>query len=115
MSAAPRPYSMPSRCVGTKGSLCQASSGPVGTTSVWPAKASTGAAGDAPRRIAHRLLTGCSPLPKTSDSQSKPSARRRCASSAWQPASRGVTEAAAISCSVSCRVRSVMRSDAGNR
>ena len=39
MSDAPRPYSLPSRCVGVKGSLLHWSSGPVGTTSVWPAKA----------------------------------------------------------------------------
>ncbi len=37
MSAAPRPYSLPSRCAGVNGSLVHCSSGPVGTTSVWPA------------------------------------------------------------------------------
>ena len=54
MSAAPRPYSLPSRMVGTNGSECHSDSGPVGTTSVWPAKQTSGAA--LPRR-AHRLLT----------------------------------------------------------
>ena len=42
MSAAPRPKSRPSRTVGLNGSLFHSSSGPVGTTSVWPAKHSTG-------------------------------------------------------------------------
>ena len=54
MSQAPRPYSMPSRMTGTNGSLCQRSSGPVGTTSVWPAKHTTGRA--VPRR-AQKLST----------------------------------------------------------
>ena len=72
MSAAPRPYSWPSRWVGTKGSLRQCSSGPVGTTSVWPAKASVGP-GRLPRRSAHRLVTRKSSGPQTSVSQAKPS------------------------------------------
>jgi hypothetical protein len=42
MSAAPRPKSMPSRSVGSKGFDAQASSGPVGTTSVWPANTTRG-------------------------------------------------------------------------
>ena len=43
MSQAPRPYSTPSRWVGTKGSLCHCCTGPVGTTSVWPANTRVGA------------------------------------------------------------------------
>ncbi len=68
MSAAPRPYRCPSRWLGTKGSLRQRSSGPVGTTSVWPAKASVGPA-RLPRRSANRLVTRKSAGPKTCVSQ----------------------------------------------
>ena len=75
MSAAPRPYRRPSRCVGTKGSLVQCSSGPVGTTSVWPAKTRVGP-GRPPRRSAHRLLTRASSGPASSVSQAKPAARQ---------------------------------------
>ena len=61
MSAEPRPYSLPSRSVGVNGSLSHCSTGPVGTTSVWPAKQITGAgrAASRPKIIdkakAHRL------------------------------------------------------------
>ena len=48
MSAAPRPYSRPSRTSGANGSLRHAAAGPGGTTSVWPAKAMRGAS--APRQ-----------------------------------------------------------------
>jgi hypothetical protein len=54
MSAAPRPYSTPSRISGWNGCDFHSSSGPVGTTSVWPAKHNTGAA--APR-TAQKLST----------------------------------------------------------
>ena len=72
MSAAPRPYSMPSRMVGVNGSLCHLSTGPVGTTSVWPAKHISGPL--LPRR-AHRLSTS----PQRIFSSLKPSFSRRCA------------------------------------
>ena len=42
ISAAPRPVSIPSFTVGSKGGLCQLLSGPEGTTSVCPAKQSIG-------------------------------------------------------------------------
>ena len=56
--------------VGTKGSECHSDSGPVGTTSVWPAKHTTGLA--VPRR-AQRLLTA----PNFIGSQRKPAFVRR--------------------------------------
>src|SRR5690606_18313293 len=90
MSAAPRPYSTPSSIVGMKGGVFQASAGPGGTTSVWPAKHSTGAV--VPRR-AHRLQTP----PPSMRSRVKPSGARRSAMSSRQPASSGVTEGRAMS------------------
>src|SRR5256885_6360419 len=42
---------------GTKGGLLHCSSGPVGTTSVWPAKTSTGRSAPVPERRAQRLRT----------------------------------------------------------
>ena len=50
---------MPSRRVGTNGSLDQAESGPVGTTSVWPAKSSSLPSVVVPRRIERVLELGC--------------------------------------------------------
>ena len=97
MSAAPRPYSTPSRIVGAKGGEDHALSGPGGTTSVWPAKHSTGAA--MPRR-AHRLQTP----PLSMRSRRKPSGARREATSSRQPASSGVTEGRAMSSQASARV-----------
>src|SRR5688572_24568714 len=85
MSAAPRPKSLPSRIVGTNGSECHSESGPVGTTSVWPAKQITGCV---PPRRAQRLSTS----PKRIGSQRKPSGFRRSARTCWQPQSCGVTE-----------------------
>ena len=70
--------------------IASARRGPVGTTSVWPAKQTSGRA--SPRR-AQRLVT---PL-ATSVSHAKPSGARRAAISAWQPASSGVSERRAIS------------------
>ena len=99
MSAAPRPKSRPSRCVGTKGSLCQCSSGPVGTTSVWPASTRVGP-GTAPTCTAQRLATRASSGPASRVSQTKPAACSRAASSAWLPPSAGVTERQAIRASV---------------
>ena len=49
MSAAPRPYSQPSRSTGTNGSDVHCSRGPVGTTSVCPAKQTSGPRVAAPR------------------------------------------------------------------
>src|SRR5262249_21442729 len=96
MSAAPRPYRRPSRSVGTKGSECHSESGPVGTTSVWPARQTSGR--PAPRR-AQRLVTS----PNTSDSHWKPARPRRSARSAWQPPSSGVTDLRPISALESAR------------
>src|SRR5262245_21492990 len=90
MSAAPRPYSLPSRMVGTKGSECHSDSGPVGTTSVWPAKQTTGAC--VPRR-AHRLVTS----PNFIGSHLKPAAASRLESRSWQPPSSGVIDLRPIS------------------
>src|SRR4029079_6863004 len=90
MSAAPRPYRYPSRTVGSNGSDSQASSGPDGTTSVCPAKHTTG--GVSPPR-GQRLLT---PL-ATRLSQRKPLAATRSPRRSWQPASSGVCERRAIS------------------
>src|SRR5919197_2154376 len=73
-----------------KGSECHSLSGPVGTTSVWPAKHTTG--WPLPRR-AQRFVTS----PKGIASQRKPARSRRRATSAWQPPSSGVTERRAIS------------------
>src|SRR6185295_11504949 len=71
-------------------------SGPVGTTSVWPARQTSGRA--APRR-AHRLVTS----PQTTDSHWKPARSRRSARSAWQPPSSGVTDLRPISALESSR------------
>ncbi len=90
MSAAPRPNSRPSRSTGANGSERHSASGPVGTTSVWPAKHTSGRA--SPRR-AQRFVT---PL-RTIVSQRKPSGSSRAAISAWHPASSGVSERRAIS------------------
>ena len=90
MSAAPRPYSRPSRSVGVKGSLVHCSTGPGGTTSTWPARQTSGP--DDPWR-AHRLLTG----PRSSRSHRKPAAASRDSSSARLPPSAGVTERQAMS------------------
>src|SRR5919197_3678435 len=73
-----------------KGSECHSLSGPVGTTSVWPAKHTTG--WPLPLR-AQRFVTS----PKGIGSQRKPACSRRRARSAWQPPSCGVTEQRAIS------------------
>src|SRR6187399_642486 len=90
---------MPSRRVGTEGSLDQAESGPVGTTSVWPAKTSSLPSAAVPRRIAHRLLTRAVSGPNGNEVQRKPTASRRAATIDWQPPSSGVTERQPISCS----------------
>src|SRR5919108_91501 len=90
ISAAPRPKSLPSRMVGTKGSECHSLSGPVGTTSVWPAKHTRG--WPLPR-CAQRFVTS----PNGIGSPRKPARPGGRASSAWQPPSCGVTERRAIS------------------
>src|SRR5207237_496913 len=90
MSAAPRPKSLPSRMLGTKGSECHSPSGPVGTTSVCPAKQTTGWASP---RLAQRLST----WPKRIGSQRKPARSRRRARSSWQPPSCGVIDLRAMS------------------
>src|SRR5436190_16332172 len=90
MSAAPRPWSLPSRTVGTKGSECHSLSGPVGTTSVCPAKQTTGC--PLPRR-AQRLVTA----PNFIASHLNPACDRRAARSCWQPPSSGVIDLRAMS------------------
>ena len=97
MSAAPRPYKRPSLITGRNGSPCHSSSGPVGTTSVCPAKQNTG---PPLPRLAQKLSTG----PKRRCSTLKPMASRRSAIKAWQPPSVGLTEARTIRSSVSFRV-----------
>ena len=76
MSLAPRPYSLPSRWVGTKGSLSHCARGPVGTTSVCPANTSNGAGRpvtkDGAVYFAHKLSTCASSGPPTNRSQMKP-------------------------------------------
>ena len=97
--------SRPSLITGTNGSVRHSSSGPVGTTSVCPAKQNTG---PPLPRLAQKLSTG----PKRRLSTLKPMASSRSIISAWQPPSVGLTEARAISSSVSCRVASDIRSAA---
>src|SRR6476469_3386887 len=97
MSAAPRPYRQPSRTVGTKGSECHFSSGPEGTTSVWPASTTSGLA--VPWRI-QRLVTS----PCTMVSALKPSGTRRSMITCWHPSSAGVMDLRAISALASSSV-----------
>src|SRR5207248_3366788 len=72
------------------GSECHSPSGPGGTTSVWPAKQTSGWA--SPRR-AQRLSTA----PKRIGSQRKPDLARRARRRFWQPPSSGVTDRRAMS------------------
>src|SRR5690554_3489191 len=98
MSAAPRPRSMPYSSInGSNGGVSQCTWGPLGTTSVWPAKASTGPWWP---WVAQRFSTS----PKGSRSIWKPSCSRRSISSAWQPWSSGVIEGRRINSMASCRV-----------
>ena len=96
MSAAPRPYNLPSRSVGSNGSESHFSTGPVGTTSVCPAKQTTGAC--VPRRNQMFLVS-----PKWSSSAAKPILCRRSASSFWQSRSSGVTDGREINALASSR------------
>src|SRR6218665_2493220 len=114
MSLAPRPSSRPSLRVGENGLLLHCSSGPVGTTSVWPAKtmvltavllASCASGTCATGRLAHRLLTRCRAGPLSMRSQTKPSGASLAASRSRQPASSGAIEGRAMSCSARCRGR----------
>ena len=85
MSAAPRPYSTPSRTSGTNGSLDQASRARRHHVGM----AEQHQRPDAPLPcVAHRLSTS----PKRRCSQAKPQRSRR--RQRWQPASSGVTERA---------------------
>ena len=97
MSAAPRPCNMPSMILGSNGGLSQFASGPVGTTSVWPAKQIRGLA--SPLRD-QKLSTS----PKRSGSLLKPRAASRSIMSGWQPSSSGVTEWRAMRSLANCRV-----------
>src|SRR5262249_19604213 len=83
--------------VGTKGSVAHLSSGPGGTTSVWPASTTRGRA--SPWRI-HKLATS----PCTITSGRNPRGARRSMMSRWQPSSAGVTDLRAISALASSRV-----------
>src|SRR6187455_2368855 len=84
------------------GSLSHWSTGPVGTTSVCPAKHSSGAA--APRR-AHRLSTS---LQRTL-SMLKPIFSKRLIRISWQPLSNGVSERQAIRACARASVSFCMR------
>ena len=97
MSAVPRPYSLPSRSVGSNGGDVHFSSGPLGTTSVWPAKHSKGAL--LPRRAQMFWVSL-----KFMASMVKPIFCKRSARMAWQFLSSGVTEASAMSCLVRAKV-----------
>src|SRR6266849_5304419 len=101
MSAAPRPKSLPSRSVGSNGSECHFSSGPGGTTSVWPASTTSGFA--SPWRI-QRFTTSL----QRNTSALKPSGARRSRMISWQPSSSGVMERRAMSAFASARVSSFM-------
>src|SRR5438552_576898 len=106
-SAAPRPKSLPSCSVGANGSVCHWSSGPGGTTSVWPTKQRRGRT--SPRR-AQRLATS----PLRTGSIANPSRARRAASSSWQPPSSGVIERRAISSRASSSVAAVSAAGMGS-
>src|SRR2546425_1181457 len=72
------------------GSECHSPSGPGGTTSVCPAKQTSGGVPPGrPQRLA--------PAPKRRGSQRKPDRARRARRSFWQPPSSGVTERRAMS------------------
>src|SRR5690242_2206638 len=83
--------------VGWKGSDCHLSSGPGGTTSMWPASATSGP--EVPCRI-HRLVTS----PHLNTSLLNPSGTSRSTIICWQPASSGVMERRAMSAFASSRV-----------
>ena len=91
MSAAPRPYSQPSRSIGTNGSARPSCSTRAGRHDV-------GVPGEADQRA--RVAAA---RPEVGDAAggdrlaANPSGARRAAISAWQPASSGVTDARAIS------------------
>ena len=95
ISAAPRPYSIPSFTTGSKGSVSQLA--PTGTTSVWPAKTNTGAVLP---WVAQKLATS----PNLSSSTPNPAFLRRSVIIGWQPLSSGVTEDLAIKSFASCKV-----------
>src|ERR1700682_292321 len=82
--------------VGTNGSECHSVSGPVGTTSVCPAKQTSGPR--VPRR-AQSLVTS----PNLIGSHRNPARTRRAATSSWQPPSCGVIDLRAMSCFASSR------------
>ena len=91
--------------VGSNGGDCQADSGPVGTTSVWPAKTRCGAPSPI---LAKRLSTSGVPgSVKILRMQVKPPAVRNCCSTSSAPASAGVTEGQ--------RIRSRARAVEGER
>ena len=102
MSLAPRPNNLPSWWVGVKGSLSHWVNGPVGTTSVWPAKASVWP--EVPARLAQRLRTRKVSGPESMNSQTNPRGFKASAIRSRQPASSGVTEGREISCSAKRRV-----------
>jgi hypothetical protein len=103
MSAAPRPNSWPSRITGSNGSECQCSSGPAGTTSVWPAKQSTGPG--PPSRRAQKLST----FPNRKRSTLNPSGSSRAIRSSWHPPSAGLTDGRETNCRARSRVDVIVR------
>jgi hypothetical protein len=131
MSDDPRPKNKPSRCAGTNGDDVQRSSGPVGTTSVWPAKTSVGAttaeraasgiglatellaASDfsayAGALFAHKFETWAFSGPASMRSQMNPNGISRLSMISRQPASSGVMEGLLINSSARRRVECDMR------
>ena len=105
ISLLPRPNNLPSRCVGVKGSLRHWAIGPVGTTSVWPANTNVFALACVLRLMAHKLLTRNDSGPLSMRSHAKPRGTKCETINSKHPASSGVAEGRAISCSASERVR----------
>ena len=97
ISAEPRPYSWPLSTVAAKGGCVHLSSGPVGTTSVWPVNTNSGPS--VPLRI-HALETSA----KGKGSVVNPLVTNLSASKSKQPSSLGVTEGFCISCWLSSKV-----------
>ena len=120
MSLAPRPKSLPPWCVGENGGLVHWSNGPVGTTSVWPANTNVLIALDADSTatlalFAHKLRTLNEAGPLSIHSNVKPNGASRAAITSMQPASSGVFDCAAISCSVRRMVSSADEPSLGAR
>src|SRR5450631_1502888 len=94
--------------VGSKGSECHFSIGPAGTTSVCPARTTSGFA--SPWRM-KRFTTS----PHLNTSALKPRGTSRSMMSCWHPASSGVTDLRAMSALASSRVSFFMRRPRNSR